>query len=140
MSLSISFASLVKNNNGMFKSQKQADFLLSMSNDSVYSTSGNVFRNSFYMDYFCDEQGAIKVTKRTDKKATVTTWERKSQGMIPVQDLKEIKSLKRMMKQTQQALIDTADYVWADPEMGKEVEASRKMNIEFWTNRILELE
>jgi len=137
--LSISFASLVKNNNGLFKSEKQADFLLSRCNGNTYETSGRVGRSSFYMDYFCDEQGIIKVTKRTDKKGTVLTWERREDGKLAIQDKKEIASIKRTLKQEQQSLISASNYAWADPEMGIEVVAARKSNVEFMINRLLEL-
>jgi len=116
--LSISFASLVKNNNGMFKSEKQADFLLSMCNDNIYGTSGTFGRSSFYMDYFCDIKGILKVEKRTDKKGTVLTWERREDGKLAIQDKKEIASIKRMLKQQQQSLIHSTNYAWTNPEMG----------------------
>ena len=136
MSLSISFASLLKNNNnGLFKSTKQADFLLSMSNDGVYSTSGNVGRNSFYMDYFCDEQGVIKVTKRTDKKGNVLTWERRVDGKVTVQDKKAISSLQRMLKQN----LASFDSVSNDPKMGITIMDQYVDNINTLTKQLLEL-
>lgn len=139
MSLAISFASLVKNNNGLFKSEKQANFLLSMCNENVYGTSGNVGRNSFYMDYFCDEKGVIQVTKRTDKKDTVSTWERRVDGKVTVQDKKAISSIKRMLKQNLASFDSMSNYKWADSGMGITTVAQYKENIDSLTKQLLEL-
>lgn len=76
--IAVSFASLVKSNNGMFKSEAQAKFLLSQcQEENTFITSGTVYRNSFTLSYVCDAQGVVSVEKylpTTGK--TVTTWER----------------------------------------------------------------
>lgn len=73
-----SFASLVKFNNGFFKSEAQAKFLLSVcQEENTFITSGTVYRNSFTLFYTCDIQGVVKVEKylpTTGK--TVVTFER----------------------------------------------------------------
>lgn len=139
MSLAISFAALVKNNNGMFKSEKQASFLLSMCNDTTYGTSGTFGRSSFYIYYICDEKGVVKVEKRTDKKGTILTWERREEGKLTVQDKKEIASLKRMLKQNLSSFESMSNYKWADPEMGITTITQYKENITLLTNQLLEL-
>jgi len=54
--------------------------------------------------------------------------------------LKRNKVFKRLIKQTQQALIDMADYAWSDPKMGIEVENRKRTNVEVWINRVNKLE
>lgn len=139
MTLAISFATLVKNNNGLFKSEKQASFLISMCRDGVFGTSSAFGYSSFNMYYYCDDNGIYKVEKSTPKKGIMLTWERREEGKVTVQDKKEIKSISRMLKQTQQSIIDTTNYVWADTEMGKEVTASRNTNVKIMIARLLEL-
>lgn len=74
--LAISFASLVKTNNGMFKSSKQAAFLLSQCQEaSTFYASGAVYNNGYTLAYVCDEQGVIQVKKSTKNKDSVT-WDR----------------------------------------------------------------
>ena len=71
-----SFAGLVKTNNGEFKSEKQASFLLSNCVDGAFKASGEVYGNTFNVFYYCDSVGIYKVVKST-KKADTLTWERK---------------------------------------------------------------
>lgn len=76
--VAVSFASLVKSNNGMFKSEAQAKFLLSQcQEENTFVCGGNVYNSSFTMFYICDIQGVVKVEKYTPKSGkTTTTWER----------------------------------------------------------------
>jgi hypothetical protein len=91
-----SFASLVKYNNGLFKSEKQAKFLLSKcSEPNVYFTyPGEMYGNQYYFTYECDNTGVIKVEKHTGSKKnqgrgkTETVWERPTEGTKPAQQLK----------------------------------------------------
>lgn len=77
--VAITFASLVKNNNGFFKSEKQAAFLLSQcQEENLFVTGGNIYRNSFTMYYFCDAQGIMEVKKYTEKKGHTSVWKRQS--------------------------------------------------------------
>lgn len=94
--LAISLASLVKNNNGLYKSEKQGKFLLSMSEDGVYTAMGPKIRNSYTLFYHLDDKGVTKVEKYspTTQKTTVT-WERKEEGKTTAQDAKEIRRIKR---------------------------------------------
>lgn len=79
--IAVSFASLVKSNNGFFKSEKQAAFLLSKCQDTnTFVCGGNVYNNSFTMFCICDSLGVVKVEKYTPKSGkTVTTWERQTE-------------------------------------------------------------
>lgn len=79
--IAVSFASLVKSNNGFFKSEKQSAFLLSKCQDTnTFVCGGNVYNNSFTMFYICDSLGVLKVEKYTPKSGkTVTTWERQTE-------------------------------------------------------------
>ena len=75
--LSKSFAALVKNNGGIFKSEKQAKFLLSQcQQENTFITSGNMYRNPYTLVYFCDSNGVTKVMKDTTKKHNVVVWQR----------------------------------------------------------------
>lgn len=75
--LLVSFFSLVKNNNGFFKSEKQAAFLLKMT-DGHYVTSQNIQfgeyegrtnRNTAKIEWavILDNQGVVKMEKTTSK-------------------------------------------------------------------------
>lgn len=98
-----SFANLVKTNNGFFKSAAQANFLLSQSSYE-YATCGSVMGNSYNMHYTCDDSGVTLVQKYTKAKGFVTTWERKVEGVVSLQDAKEIKRLTRLVKSTEKSI------------------------------------
>jgi len=76
--VAVSFAFLVKSNNGVFKSEAQAKFLLSQcQEENTFVCGGNVYNNSYTMFYICDIQGVVKVEKYLPKSGkTTTTWER----------------------------------------------------------------
>lgn len=68
--VAMSFASLVKVNNGFFKSEKQAAFLLSQcQEENVFYAGGSVYKNSYMMEYHCDAKGVVKVVKYLSKTA-----------------------------------------------------------------------
>lgn len=64
--LSASFASIVKNNAGIFKSESQANFHLAHCTNMIYRTEGN----SSYSprSYICDEKGITKVIVHSKRK------------------------------------------------------------------------
>lgn len=65
MSIFVSLASLVKNNNGFFKSEKQATFLLSHCVNGVYFVEGN---SRFCARSFeCDSKGVLLVKVHAKK-------------------------------------------------------------------------
>lgn len=106
--LAMSFAALVKNNDGLFKSDKQAQYLLSQcEEENMFTTSGTVYRSPFTMFYHCDEKGVVKVEKylpRTSK--TEVVWLRPVKGTLSIKDAKHLAQLKRMLKQTQNKVKD----------------------------------
>ncbi len=80
--LDITFAGLINYNNGMFKSDKQRDFLLSRCDGNIYRVSqtfkfgeydNSTSRNtrSVSRTYHCDDKGIYKVVKTTSKGDTV---------------------------------------------------------------------
>jgi hypothetical protein len=79
--IAMSFASLVKNNNGFFKSEKQARFLLSRCDeDKIFVTGGHMYGNQYNIFYHCDDKGVTEVKKSAGAKVPKTTWKRKSKG------------------------------------------------------------
>jgi hypothetical protein len=69
-----SIATLVKFNNGAFKSEAQAQLFLRKAQDGVYySAGGSVHGNSFRNAYHINQEGVYKVEKLTRNKTT-TVW------------------------------------------------------------------
>ena len=101
--LGMSFASLVKNNGGLFKSVKQAEFLLSQCDGNVYIACGRHW-GAFTNEYHCDQQGVVKVVHHTSNTGFKETWTRPVAGEVSVQDAKEIKRLKREIKSLEKNL------------------------------------
>lgn len=101
--LSSSFAYLVKNNNGAFKSEAQSNFLLSQCNcDKKFIDDAPKDSVVFYS---CDDAGVFLVERYSLKTGkTKKEWERKVAGVISVQDEKEIKRLQRLLAQTQKTI------------------------------------
>lgn len=100
--VAISFASLVKNNNGFFKSEKQAAFLLSQCQDGMtFITSGDVYGNAFSLNYNCDSQGVVTVEKYLNKKGEIQLiFQRVVQGEVnQVEDAKKAKEIKRLNRE-----------------------------------------
>lgn len=76
MTIAKSFFSLIKTNNGYFKSEKQASFLLDhCGSDKVFITTDSMFNNSYNFFFECDDEGVVRVEKHTSKKIE-TYWER----------------------------------------------------------------
>lgn len=108
--LAKSFASLVKTNNGLFKSEKQAKFLTSKLIDGAYPVTGNLYGNSFALFYVCDSKGIKIVSKYTATTGkTVTTWERKEEGKETVQDVKAMAKLKREINKLKKSIKSRED-------------------------------
>ena len=118
----LSLASLVKTNNGLFKSEAQAKFLTSQCQGGSHIASGSVMGNSFMITYFCDSKGVTKVEKYTPKSGkTSIEWERVEQGKVSVQDEKEIKRLKRLIKATEKSIKERQDS-WDSGQYGNNVD------------------
>lgn len=110
--IGISLASLVKSNNGIFKSQKQAQFLHSKANDGVAIVGDICYGHSYFTEYHLDAEGVLKVI-RLNKAGKKVMWERAGSVAVPIQVTKELNRLKRMHKevslrvQETQELMDT---------------------------------
>ena len=83
--VSYSLAILVKNNNGMFKSQKQADFLIAscdnLAGNTTFFAPSNCYGNDYADTYHLDQNGVVKVVRYATKSgSTKITWERKDQA------------------------------------------------------------
>lgn len=104
--IAISFASLVKSNNGMFKSDKQAEFLLSHCENGEFITCGNMYGHSFNLTYVCDAQGVTRVIHYTSNTGDKTTWERVEAGKVSVQERKEFKRIMREIKRIEKSIAE----------------------------------
>ena len=94
--LAMSLNSLMKTNDGLFKSDKQAKFILSQAVDNQVVTGGDMYGNTFTMFYNLDDKGVVSVEKYLPKKGTSTiTWERPTEGKTAVQVAKSQASAKR---------------------------------------------
>ena len=79
-----SLLGLVKNNDGKFKSEKQANFLMSKTENGVFTTttvpvsygSSNRANPTVTWDIYLDNGGVKKVTKSTVAKGASVYWER----------------------------------------------------------------
>ena len=103
--LTKTLANLVKTNNGLFKSDAQAQFIRSIAGDE-YVSGGNVYGKSYSLHYMLDSTGVVSVYKNTVAKGLVLVWERVTAGVVSVQDAKEIKRLKRLIKSIQKSMDD----------------------------------
>ena len=92
--LRMSVLGLVKNNNGIFKSEKQAAFLKSII-DQRDGVIGHTEHGRPYFAYY-DDKGITKVEVGNPPELY---WERKEAGILRPADLKTIKSLQRQIKQ-----------------------------------------
>lgn len=94
--IDMSFGSLVKRNNGVFKSAKQAEFLAANAFDAMgantHMTMDSCYGNSYFDVYHFDKTGVYKVVRHANKSGTVKTrWERADQEAFDkVAQLKEI--------------------------------------------------
>ena len=97
---------LIKTNNGFFKSEKQAKFLLS----ELKKEYGNVFTasafgNSVALTYAYDEKGITEKTNTSAKtNKTAKVWERKIAGVLSLDDKKTIAHYKREIKKLEKSI------------------------------------
>lgn len=98
MEISKSIFGLAKSNNGFFKSEKQAAFLISQMSEFGgcigHAKSGY---NSCPIFASWDEKGITKIVKAA-KNGDVIMFERKQEGILTSLEIKEIKSLERKIK------------------------------------------
>lgn len=101
-----SVESLIATNNGFFKSQKQADFLISaLSQEDGNISIGSTYGNGFMITYLYDEKGITKKEQYNYKTSkTVVLWERVIEGKLSIQDEKILKTLKRKLSKAEKSL------------------------------------
>ncbi len=99
--LTISFNSLAKNNNGFFKSQKQAAFLLSqmdnLNGENTFKGTGTVTAGKYvtYRVFHCDDKGITKIIQHSETTGKNTqVWERLSDADYAVKRNRSIKALR----------------------------------------------
>jgi hypothetical protein len=103
--------SLTKNNNGLFKSEAQAKFLISQIDNYQglvgYANSGY---NSIPIFAEYDEKGITKLVKRSNDKSLkdkdVVVFERKNDNGLNTLEIKELNTLKRNLKKLETQLND----------------------------------
>lgn len=125
-----SFASLVKSNNGAFKSEKQAAFLLSQCEGNSFTACASMYGNSYDNTYVCDSVGVVRVEHYTKATGTKIVWERVEAGKVSVQESKEFKRISREIKRIEKSISEReaakAQYVgkeWLYAEsMAKDIE------------------
>lgn len=89
---------LTKSNNGFFKSEKQAKFLIpQISKFDGYIGQVSSGYNSCPVFANWDEKGITKIVKSA-KSGDVVMFERKQEGILNVLEIKEIKQLERKIK------------------------------------------
>lgn len=105
MDISKSLASLVKYNEGFFKSEKQSSFIRSILDEGKYFTTSFTFhRNTMLMHYVCDEKGVTKVTKESFKTGkTEVTFER---GIMTDGEKRRIRKLEKEIKVHKEGIRD----------------------------------
>lgn len=101
-----SIESLIATNNGLFKSEKQAQFLISKLNEDHGNIQvGSTYGNSFMVTYDFDEKGITKKTQYNYKTSrTIVLWERVVDGVLSVQQEKKLKILKRKLNKAKKDL------------------------------------
>lgn len=97
---------LIKTNNGFFKSEKQAKFLIS----ELKKEYGNIFTaaafgNSVVLTYKFDEIGIVeKLNTSLKKQSEKVVWNRKIEGVLSVEDKKKMAALKREIKKLEKSI------------------------------------
>lgn len=101
-SISISIFSLAKNNNGLFKSEKQANFILQILQDRQnYIAAADSGYNSCPIFAYADKLGITKIVK-----GNKAMFERKVEGVISPLEAKKIKSKNRRIKKLEKQLAE----------------------------------
>lgn len=97
---------LIAKNNGFFKSEKQASFLIGqLSKEDGNVKIGSTYGNSFIISYFHDENGITKKEQYNCKTSkTIVLWERVIEGRLSIQQEKLLKTLKRKLNKARKSL------------------------------------
>jgi hypothetical protein len=99
-SIRISILALAKNNNGYFKTEKQAKFLIQMleESDKGYLGGGNLYGNSFSQWAEWDEKGIIKIYTHKNKSKDTVFFVRAVEGELNELQIKKIKHFEKRIK------------------------------------------
>lgn len=111
--LAKSLATLVKFNGGLFKSQKQADFILSKLYQGQCWVFHKAYNNASKTVYDCDRQGVTRVTKiNTVKGEEVFTivWDRFDASYAEAQQAKSDKKAEKAKAQAEQRESERAHF------------------------------
>lgn len=106
MEISKSIFGLAKNNNGFFKSEKQAQFLISQIDllDGLIGYAEMGYNSCpIYAD--TDKNGITKISKRTVN-GLVVMFERKQKGVLTSLEIQEIKRRERKIKSLEKEVIE----------------------------------
>lgn len=106
MSLSHSIFSLANSNNGFFKSERQANFLISQMsvNDGLIGHANSGY-NACPIFAEWDNKGITKIVKAS-KNGDIIMFERKCGGSLTALELKLIKKLEQDIKYLEKEIID----------------------------------
>ena len=132
--IQISLENIIKTNNGKFKSQKQADFLLSVLKDNnVFSVNVNGY--ALVITYLFDDKGVtLKTITSLHTHKTTEEWSRKVEGILSVDDKAVIKQINKRIKaldksiKSRQASFDNGAY--PDAAMFNELQGEEVARLE----------
>jgi len=65
------FSLAYNNNNGFFKSEKQASFLFSKAIDGSITIAQSFYNNTYLFHFILDESGIVEILKETSKQTTI---------------------------------------------------------------------
>lgn len=105
-SVQISLENLIKTNNGFFKSDAQAEFLLSKLKEEFGNTFiTTMYNNSVIITYEYDEKGIVRKTNTSIKKQTnKVVWERKIEGKLSIEEEQKLKQIKKEISRLKKAI------------------------------------
>jgi len=109
MNVKKALLSLVRHNAGQFKSEKQANFLLSFFDNGQYVCTsslhfgeykGRTSRNTASVTwiFYADEKGITKVCKDTHSKGTVVHWENTPEYISMVENKNALSDLRKALQ------------------------------------------
>lgn len=108
MNIQATLATLVKNNDGFFKSEKQANFLTDLSIDGLIVVSHRMFNNVSYTHYVLDNSGVSLVRKVKQDGSNTLVWDRNdpsiAQAIADAKTAKHVKRILRDMKHNKSAM------------------------------------
>ena len=97
---------LIKTNNGFFKSEKQAKFLifeLKKEYGNIFTASA--FGNSVVLTYKFDDKGITeKLNTSLKKQSESVVWNRKIEGVLSIEDKKKMAALNREIKKLEKSI------------------------------------